>query len=145
MSKDIIHHRTLAGGVAGSRATEFIIAVLTLHHEGTTTAVCHADEQVTLRLVGLRERHAVGLAEGLQQVGAGHILKAKALARPAMNKTSGVDVTSKKSGKRLAYLQNSGKLVVWLHNERFVVVFTRLLYCKSTIYAITDPNSVFVF
>ena len=41
VGKDIIHHSTLAGGVAGSRATEFIIAVLTLHHEGTTTSVCY--------------------------------------------------------------------------------------------------------
>ena len=94
MSKDIVHHSTLAGGIAGSRATEFIIAVLTLHHEGTTTAVSHADEQVTLRLVGLRERHAVGLAESLQQICAGHILKTKVLGSPAMHKTSGIDVIS---------------------------------------------------
>ena len=46
MSKDIIHHRTLTSSIAGSRATEFIIAVLALHHEGTTTAVSHADEFV---------------------------------------------------------------------------------------------------
>ena len=46
VGKDIIHQRTLAGGVAGGRATEFIIAVLTLHHEGTATAVSHADEFV---------------------------------------------------------------------------------------------------
>ena len=94
MGKDIIHHRTLAGGVAGSRATEFIIAVLTLHHKGTTTAVCHADEQVTLRLVGLRERHAVGLAEGLQQIRAGHILKTEVLDCSSMHKSCGIDVIS---------------------------------------------------
>ena len=41
VSKDIIYHSTLTRRVAGSRATEFIIAVLTLHHEGTTTAVCY--------------------------------------------------------------------------------------------------------
>ena len=46
VGKDIVHHRTLAGRIAGSRATEFIIAVLTLHHEGATTAVRHADEFV---------------------------------------------------------------------------------------------------
>ena len=46
MSKDIIHHSTLTSSIAGGRATEFIIAVLTLHHEGTATAVSHADEFV---------------------------------------------------------------------------------------------------
>ncbi len=145
MSKDIVHHSTLTSSIAGGRATEFIVAVLTLHHEGTTTAVCHADEQITLCFVGLRQRHAVGLAERLQQIQAEYILKTEVLSRPAMNKTCGIDVTTKKSGRRLAYLQNSGTLVVWLHNECFVVVFTRLLYCKSTIYATTNPNLVFVF
>ena len=77
VSKDIIHHSSLAGGVAGSRATEFIIAVLTLYHKRATTAVSHADEQVTLRLVGLRERHAVGLAEGLQQIRTRKVLSQK--------------------------------------------------------------------
>ena len=93
MGKNIIHHSTLTRRVAGSRATEFIVAVFTLHHEGTATAVSHTDEQVTLSLVGLRERHTIGLAERLQQICAGYILKTEVLGSTAMHKTSGVDAT----------------------------------------------------
>ncbi len=82
MSKDIVHHSTLTGRIAGGRATEGVIAVLTLHHEGTTTAVCHTNEQVTLCFVGLRQRHAVGLAERLQQICAGTYSKPKLLLAP---------------------------------------------------------------
>ncbi len=68
MGKNIIHHSTLTSSIAGSRATEGVIAVLALHHEGTTTAISHADEQVAIGLVSLRQRHAVGLGERLQQI-----------------------------------------------------------------------------
>ena len=140
MSKDIIHHGTLTSGIAGGRAPEFIIAVLTLHHEGTATVVCHADEQVTLCFVGLRQRHAIGLGERLQQICAGHILKTEVLGSSAMDKSCGVDVTSKKSGKRLAYLQNSGKLVVWLHNECFVVVFLHAYHATNQRFMQQQPQ-----
>ncbi len=94
MSKDIIHHSTLTSSIAGGRTPEGVIAVLTLHHEGTATAVCHADEQVTLCFVGLRQRHAIGLGERLQQICAGHILKTEVLGCSSMHKTCGVDTTS---------------------------------------------------
>ena len=123
----MIEPRSGALFITGSRATEFIIAVFTLPHEGATTATSHTDEQVTLRLVGLREHHTIGLGERLQQISTRQVGITEVLDCSAMHKTSGVDVTSKKSGKRLAYLQNSGKLVVWLHNECFIVFCTLII------------------
>ncbi len=63
----------VAGGVAGERANERVVAVGTLSHEGGAAVVSHTDEQVALRFIALRERHVIGLHESLQQISAGQV------------------------------------------------------------------------
>lgn len=62
----IIPRAALAGGAARCGAGGGIVGVAALCYKGIATAVGHLHEQVSLRLVALRETHAVGLGERLQ-------------------------------------------------------------------------------
>ena len=75
----VVYRLAVAGGAAGERAAERVVAVGTLCHKGGTTVVGHADEQVALRFVALRERHVAGHGERVQQVAAGQVAVAKLL------------------------------------------------------------------
>ena len=74
MDESIVHNVTLAGGRASGRATENIVGVFTLCDQSRTTVIRHAGEYVSLCLIALRERHAVGLGELVQQVADLHCL-----------------------------------------------------------------------
>ena len=77
VAKAVGHRLIIAGGAAGERATERIVGVGTLHQTGAAAFVMHAGEQVSLRLVFLRERHVAGQYELLEQVTAGQVLVAE--------------------------------------------------------------------
>ena len=62
---------TVAGGAAGERATQRVVAVAAFGYGGVAAFVAHPSEQVALRLVALRQRHVVRHGERLQQVAAG--------------------------------------------------------------------------
>ena len=63
VAEGIIHRLAVAGGAAAERATERIIGVGTLCHEGTAAVVGHAGKQVALRLIALRQAHTIRLSE----------------------------------------------------------------------------------
>ena len=75
----IVHHVTLAGSRASGGTAEHIVGVFTLYHKGASSVVGHAGEQVSLSFVRLREHHAVGLGELVQQVAALQVLIAELL------------------------------------------------------------------
>ena len=84
MLEDIVHNSSLSGGITGGRSPEGVVTVLALRHQSRAAMVSHAGEQVTIRLVGLRQRHVIRLGELVQQVGAGQILIAKHLGGATM-------------------------------------------------------------
>ena len=53
--------------------------------------VSHANDQVSLRFIALREHHVVGLSQLVQQVAARQILVAKELLLAAVHKAGAVD------------------------------------------------------
>lgn len=68
MNEAIVHGLAVAGGAAGKRVTERIVAVGTLRYKSSTAAIYHASEQIALRFIALRERHVIGHHKSLQQV-----------------------------------------------------------------------------
>ena len=87
----VVYRPAVAGGAAGERATERVVAVAALHHFRIAAAVGHADEQVALRFVALRERHVAGHGERVQQVGAGQVAVAKLLFGTTMQEAGAID------------------------------------------------------
>ena len=63
VAEAVVDGLPVAGGAAGERAAECIVGVAALGHGGAAALVEHAGEQVTLRLVALRERHVAGQRE----------------------------------------------------------------------------------
>ena len=88
-----IFHRALAGGVAGGRTTEGVIAVLAVGYQSGAAMVCCAREQVALNLVALREVHIIRHRELFQQVCACHVLIAELLFRTTVNESRTIDAT----------------------------------------------------
>ena len=87
--KDIIHSLPIAGGAAGERATERVVAVGSLCYEGIAAMIIHTDEQVALRFVALGQRHVTGHIQSLQQVAARQIAVAKLLFGTTMHEARG--------------------------------------------------------
>lgn len=54
----VIHSLTVAGGAAGDRATERVVAVGTLRHKSSTSVIGHAGEQISLNFTAFPNRHA---------------------------------------------------------------------------------------
>lgn len=73
MSEGIVYGLAVACSIAGGWASADVVGVGALRHEGGTTVVGHAGEQVASRFVGLRERHVAGHGKRLQQVSAGQV------------------------------------------------------------------------
>ena len=78
-----------AGGAAGERAAKGIVAVAALGHERVAAMVGHADDQVALRFIALRERHVAGQGERLQQVAARQVTVGKLLFTAAVQEAGG--------------------------------------------------------
>lgn len=54
----VIYRLTIAGGAAGERATECVVAVGTLRHKSSTSVIGHAGEQISLNFTAFPNRHA---------------------------------------------------------------------------------------
>ena len=93
MGESIIYYRAFTSGVARGGSTEGVVDILTLRHKSCATVVGHAGEQVSVFLVALRQRHAVGLGKPVQQVTAAQVFVAEHLFCTAMQEACAVDAS----------------------------------------------------
>ena len=105
MDERIVHRLAVAGGVAGERPVERVVAVAALRHERGTAVVSHADDQVALRFVALRKCHVARHGECLQQVTAGQVAVAELLFAAAVQEACRGDaaISAVSSGDGVLY------------------------------------------
>ena len=93
IAEGVVLHSALAGGIAGGRTTERVVAVLTVSYQRCAAMVRHAGEQISLYFVALRQGHVVRHGELLQQMRAGEVLIAELLFRAPVQESRGSDAT----------------------------------------------------
>ncbi len=86
-----IFHRALAGGVAGGRTTEGVIAVLAVGYQSGAAMVGYSGEQIALDFVALCQRHIVRHGKLLKQMRACQILVAELLCRATVEEACAGD------------------------------------------------------
>ena len=87
----IVPCAALAGDGACRGTAELVVGVGALCYEGIAAVVVHLREEVSVRLVGLGECHAVGLGERLQQVRALQVSIREQLFLPAVEEARAAD------------------------------------------------------